>query len=436
MERPAMSKPRVLFVVHSHPEVRPGGAEGYALELYHAFRESRAFEPFLVARTGPNGRKDGGVHRGTPFSAVNRDPNQYFVTTRPEDFDFFTLAARDKALHTRHFAQFLREIRPDVVHFHHTLFLGIDLVSIVRRVLPAAAIVYTLHEFVPICHRNGQMLRTKDEENCLEGSPRRCHDCFPEISPQRFFLRDRFIRSHLAHVDLFLAPSRFLRDRYIDWGIEPERIRHEDNGRTLTCVTDRPEEDRPRVRFGFFGQFNPFKGASVALEAMALVSGEEPAAHMWLHGANLEVQPEAFQEEFRPLLEAAGQNVTVHGRYRPRDLPGLMRRIDWVVIPSIWWENSPLVIQEAFAHGRPVLCSDIGGMAEKVRHEIDGLHFRAGDPSSLADTIRRAMRTPGLWEHLHEGIPEVYTMTRHVDALERAYSELSEARMQRQEERP
>ena len=56
-----------------------------------------------------------------------------------------------------------------------------------------------------------------------------------------------------------------------------------------------------------------------------------------------------------------------------------MAEIDWVVVPSIWWENSPLVIQEAFLHGRPVICSDIGGMAEKVRHGVDGLHFRVGD---------------------------------------------------------
>jgi len=57
-----------------------------------------------------------------------------------------------------------------------------------------------------------------------------------------------------------------------------------------------------------------------------------------------------------------------------------MAAVDWVVVPSIWWENSPLVIQEAFAHGRPVICSDIGGMAEKVAHEKNGLHFRANDP--------------------------------------------------------
>ena len=71
-----------------------------------------------------------------------------------------------------------------------------------------------------------------------------------------------------------------------------------------------------------------------------------------------------------------------------------MASVDWVVVPSIWWENSPLVIQEAFLHGRPVICSDIGGMAEKVDDGVNGLHFRTGDPRSLAQAIRRATSSP------------------------------------------
>ena len=51
-----------------------------------------------------------------------------------------------------------------------------------------------------------------------------------------------------------------------------------------------------------------------------------------------------------------------------------MAEVDWVVVPSIWWENAPLVIQEAFRHRRPVICGDIGGMAEMVRDGVDGLH--------------------------------------------------------------
>ena len=105
-----------------------------------------------------------------------------------------------------------------------------------------------------------------------------------------------------------------------------------------------------------------------------------------------------------------------------------MARPDWVVVPSIWWENSPLVIQEAFLHGRPVICSDIGGMAEKVRDGVDGLHFRAGDPVSLARTIERATTNPRLWRSLRDGIRDPYPMDAHVSRLLDLYGETIEQR--------
>ena len=92
------------------------------------------------------------------------------------------------------------------------------------------------------------------------------------------------------------------------------------------------------------------------------------------------------------------------GSYKSADLPDLMREVDWTIVPSTWWENAPVVIQEAFLHGRPIIASDIGGMAEKVRDGIDGLHFRVSNPESLAEAMSNAIREPGLWDRLHAGI--------------------------------
>ncbi len=86
------------------------------------------------------------------------------------------------------------------------------------------------------------------------------------------------------------------------------------------------------------------------------------------------------------------------------------------------------MILEAFAHGLPVICSDIGGMAEKVTDGVNGLHFKAGDPGSLAATIRRAVETPGLWETLRAGIPEPYGMEAHVPRITGLYQDLLDER--------
>ena len=412
-----MSDLRVLYVAHNHPTLHPGGAEAYALELYEGMRETPGVEPMLLARIGSNVARRRVAHPGTPFSAVNGDPGQYFIFTETEHFDFFTLTSRDKALYTRHLTDFLLAQRPDVVHLQHTHFIGVDLLSQIRRVLPEATIVYTLHEFLPICHRDGQMVRTFSSELCEEASPRRCNECFPQISEQAFFLRERFVKGHFENVDMFIAPSAQLRDKYLRWGIEPERIQVEEYGRLAPPVrAPAPSQVKAPVNIGFFGQLSYFKGAKVMLEAMALL-GDEVDAHLWLHGANLELQTEEFQEEFAALHEPLRGRVTFRGSYDHAELPKLMADLHWVLIPSIWWENSPLVIQEAFFHRRPIICSDVGGMAEKVRDGVDGVHFRVGDAFSLAQTIERATGSPKLWRTLRDGIREPHSMSAHIAYL-------------------
>ena len=441
------TKPTVLFICHNHPTIRPGGAEAYALELHHHLRESDEFDSVFLAKGGPPLSHVGRTHLGTYVSPVNSTPDEYFLYTDGYDYDWVFGTSPYKELYTKHLRAFLEAVRPDLVHVQHTMFLGYDVLREIRTTLPNAPIVYTLHEFMPICHRQGQMVRTLDDEPCLESSPRRCHECFPEISPQTFHMRKRFVESHLSLVDLFIAPSSFLRDRYVDWGIPSEKIVVEEYGRTPPNGRAENEERAVRNRFGFFGQLTPFKGVQVVLEATARLLEDDgakdplvraletatggrrpeplaPEPQVFLHGANLDLQPGTFQNRIKALLEQTRDSVTFVGRYAHAQLAGLMSNVDWVVVPSIWWENSPLVIQEAFHFGRPVICSDIGGMAEKVRDGVDGLHFRAGDPASLARTMRLAIETPGLWERLRLGIKPVYEMKRHVSVLTDAYRSL------------
>ncbi len=255
---------KVLYVAHNHPTLHPGGAEAYALELYEGMRETPGVEPVLLARIGSNVARQRVAHPGTPFSSVNDDPNQYFVFTETEHFDFFTLTSRDKSLYSRHLTNFLLAQRPDVVHLQHTHFIGVDLLSQIRRVLPDAAIVYTLHEFLPICHRDGQMVRTFSSELCGEASPRRCHECFPEIAPQSFFLRNASSRRTCRERRPVHRPQRAAdRRTYLRLG-DPARA---DRGRGVRAAR-RPRYARrdPRqikapTNIGFFGQLSHFKGA-------------------------------------------------------------------------------------------------------------------------------------------------------------------------------
>src|SRR4029077_20120414 len=93
-----------------------------------------------------------------------------------------------------------------------------------------------------------------------------------------------------------------------------------------------------------------------------------------------------------------------HGSVPHDRMPEHLNRLDVLVLPSVWLENSPLVIKEAFAAGLPVVTSDLGGMREKVRGEVDGLLFEPGNAPALAAQLRRLQSEPGLFERLRSGI--------------------------------
>jgi len=415
---------KILFISHNHPEIRPGGAEGYALDIYEGVRDAGEFDPVLLSRSGPPISIGTRYHEGRPITLVNDDPHQYFFYTDMSEWDWvFGRSPRKSAL-TRFFREFLLEQKPDLVHFQHTMYMGYDILRVTRNTLPDVPIVYTLHEYLPICHHNGQLVRTTDGSLCDHDSPRRCHECFPRISQQTFFMRKRFVQSQFSAVDLFVTPSAWAREQYVRWGIPPERIVHEPHGfAPAKPLPERSAAGDRRDRFAFFGQFTQFKGADVLLEAFDLL-GADLAPRLWIHGANLDTAPAEFQEAFGKMLDDAGDHVHLVGQYDRADLAKLMARVDWVVIPSIWWETGPLTVGEAFQHGRPVICSDMGGMSEKVTDGVNGLYFRRGDASDLADVMRRAMTTPGLWDELRQGIPPVPTMGAHVEALSAHYRRL------------
>ena len=333
------------------------------------------------------------------------------------------------------------------MHLQHTMFFGYDIL----RGDPERASRRADRLHAPRVHAH---LPPAGPDGCGRPTTSLCTEESPAALPRvlsgdlaaDLLPAQAFVQSHFSLVDRFIAPSKFLRDRYVDWGIPAERIVVEEYGRVPPPGHVTEEEREPRNRFGYFGQLTPYKGLHVVLEAMRQLDGggdandavqralaaagfdsssnPESDVRLWIHGANLDLQPGPYQNRIKELLEVTSKRVTFIGRFAHDQLAALMSNVDWVIIPSIWWENSPLVIQEAFCFGRPVICSNIGGMAEKVTDGVNGLHFRVGDSVSLAETMRKAVSTPGLWQGLREGIEPVYAMADHVGRLSELYASI------------
>jgi glycosyltransferase involved in cell wall biosynthesis len=403
---------RIATLSHGHPALATGGAEIAARTLHQSLSEIPGITTMHLACVPPS----------HPLAEQSPPGNDRFLPSarlKP-----LTLTRTDPGEHER-LLNVLESFQPRIIHLHHILGFGADAIYALRQRFPTAVILLTLHEFIAICHNQGQMVRT-DGSLCQRAAPSDCSGCFPEISAGQFALRDETLRAMLSLVDGFVAPSAFLAERYHAWGIPAARITVIENA--VEAARPRPAPYGPprgrRGRFAFFGQITPFKGIDVLLEAVAsLTDVAWNGCTLDVHGSNLELQPEAFQVRIRELIERAGTRVTWHGAYQGAHLPALMAAADWVVVPSIWWENSPLVIQEAFRNRRPVIASAIGGMAEKVRDGGNGLTFAPGNAAQLAERLQQAVE-PKLWNRLQAGIVPPLPASEIADRHIRLYRQL------------
>jgi glycosyltransferase involved in cell wall biosynthesis len=406
--------PRILFVSLFHPELVRGGAQQTAYELFLGAREAGLDATFLAScepKTAPALFKPGAIVTG-----FDGRPNEYLFLSDSFEHRWYR-NLNPRAL--RWFAEFLRDTRPDVVHFHHFMTLGLDLFLVARRVLPEAKLVLTLHEFLGICKADGHMIRRNDRTLCNRASPVRCHQCFPDISPEMFQLREDWVKHGYSVFDAFIAPTDFVRRRYRDWGLPAEKLHVVTNAQADYAKRDfrvpflRTDAPSTLNRFGFYGQLVDIKGLGVVFDALELYAKtHETPITLDINGANLNFASEAFRERFNSFMANAKElepvvKVNLMGAYSMSDLPTRMARIDWAIIPSIWWEIFALVLSEAWMFRKPPLVSNIGGVGERVRHEVDGLLFDVGDPVSLMNTIHRCVSEPGLHGRLAAASPGV-----------------------------
>ncbi len=430
-------KKRVLYVAHGHPDFSYGGGEWAAYYMYQAIKDGNHYEPFFLARYEKNKHH----HAGCSLMRHENDDHVHLLATDQGAYDYyfnsFAMENLDEAedLH-RTFRDLLEGIRPQVIHFHHYIHMGIELVAFAKSIVPNVKMVMTLHEFIPICANQGSMIKTETYQLCFGASPLKCCECFPDRTPEAFFLRERFFKANLAHIDRFIAPSRFLQHRFVDWGLDADRFLQVDYGRPIW-----PRRERPSRREGqpflvaFFGQIVFHKGVDVFLRAAveyyrlrtwAQKIGKEqiPEVRFALHGTMKNLHDEHVRKLIEELTEQSQEVVHVHGAYDARNMQALLSQVDCVVVPSKWWENSPLVIQEAFMVGVPVICSNIGGMAEKVKDRVNGLHFVVGNHFDLLNRVLELAGSPSLYTELVQGIPQILSSGEMATLMHKLYDEI------------
>src|SRR5262249_55090350 len=155
-------------------------------------------------------------------------------------------------------------------------------------------------------------------------------------------------------------------ERYVEWGLPTEKCVVIENGlRNLAAGFDRKQHSRTLNRFGFFGQFIDNKGVDVILEALLILAREQrvpPAGIIVeINGGNKHYASTPYLEKITQQADELRKLQTLriivreNGAYGREQLASRMASIDWVIVPSTWWEIFGLVVSEAWMFGRPVI---------------------------------------------------------------------------------
>ena len=390
----------IAIVSHTHPSVSKGGAEIAAFNLYEGLRQIGTEVIFVAV---------------CPISARHRltlgSDREFVIFADQHRYDHFYQLSSAEVWRQLKDILVSQDVR--LVNFHHFLQVGVNGL----RALAAETDIpfaVTLHEFLAICNHHGQMVTRPARRLCEMATPTGCATCFPEHSREQFVARRRLIGSALLSAAAFISPSRFLAERMIAWGLPREKFLVIENGLLMPdgmSVRIRvPMEKRPWV-FGYFGQITPYKGVDTLLETIELLGRNSHVGQrirIRVHGNFIGQEP-AFLSRFQELFSKY-EFADYQGPYENADVRTLMQACDYILTPSTWWENSPVVIQEAYAAGRPVICTGIGGLAEKVPNGRSGLHFRLGDSADLARVMFDAADEV-LYQDLCSGLPEVASQT-------------------------
>ncbi len=422
----------ISLAVHHFPPQYTGGAE------WRAFRTARA----LVARghrvqvvTIEDIQGETFEARATEYEGVPVKRLSFNLQAAPDPFRW----QWDNPWIGEFFRSEFAAQRPDVFH----LFSGYLMTASPLRVAQEMGIptVVSLTDFWFLCPRI-TLLRSDGSLSTPPIDPPRCARClgeekrrfrylgkaFPALARGYWRLQKRnadaiaqrldYLLDTLNHVSCAISPSNFVRQVHIQAGIAPKRIVFSRQGHDFPALNEAGREKTPseRLRVGYIGQIATHKGVHTLLEAVRALP--DCPLEVYLYG-----NANAFPAYTRRLKRLCAGDERIHWQgVFPREAIGeVHRNLDVLVVSSVWYENSPNTILEAFAYGTPVLASDLGGMAELVQPGVNGLHFPPGDSKALRLHLKALAADKSRLESLRPSADNIPSVAQEIDALETIY---------------
>lgn len=426
---------KIVIAVHHFPPRQVDGAElrAYRSAVWLRDLGHDVYVVCVEAIDAGDGR--GLVFEDDTYDGVPVRRLSFNAAAAPDPFRW----AYDNTCIGEHLRGYLAELAPDLFQLISGYLISGSALNVAMDLqIPT---VVTLTDFWFLCPRI-TLLRSNGQLCAPPFGPATCARCLGEqkrryripglIAPEvmtafwqtrrervaQVQARMAFLRETLNRVDAIISPSRFLRAFFVEAGIAPGRIVFCRQGRDFPDLTPDLLAKTPatHLRVGYMGQITPHKGVHTLFEAVQ----ELPATVLEVKAYG-DVTP--FPDYTRRLRQMVSRDsrVSLAGVYNRTEVSQVLQGLDAVVVPSVWYENSPNTILEAFAHRTPVIASNLGGMAELVEDGVNGLLFTPGDPSSLAAKLRQLIDNPGLLSQLRQGIEPVKALAEEMAELQGIY---------------
>ncbi|RJR22215.1 MAG: glycosyltransferase [Nitrospiraceae bacterium] len=282
----------------------------------------------------------------------------------------------------------IQKEKPDIAHLqniHHHITPSI--LYVLRKYnIP---IVWTLHDYTIICPNTSFLAKGLICERCKKRKfywpmITRCKkESFSASTMAAFETIIHRMMGVYKLVDIFIAPSMFLRNKFIEYGFNENKIIHIDHFIDFPVIEDNVS---PEDYYFFVGRITQEKGVKTLIDAAINVN----LSHLKIAGGG------PFMNELVAYTRRRDKNNIVEflGHLSREDLFDLYRNSRFVIVPSEWYENSGLTIFEAFACGKPVIGANIGGIPELIKDHVRGLIFRSGDAEALSFSIMHMLKNP------------------------------------------
>jgi glycosyltransferase involved in cell wall biosynthesis len=283
----------------------------------------------------------------------------------------------------------------DVIHFHNMSLLGPEVLKYGEAIK-----LYTMHEYWLVCPTH-TMVRF-NRAPCMRPY---CFACtLVHKRPPQWWRYSGMLRAAAKHVDAFIAPSRFIAEKHREMGFEAPIV-HLPHFIPETNALESPTDDVGKPYFLFVGRLEKLKG----VQTLIPVFRNYPKARLLIAGTG------DYEPELRRLA-GGSENIQFLGYCSIQQLPSLYRQAVAIVVPSIWFENLPLVLLEALRERTPVIVRDLGALPEVVEDSGGGLVYRTDNEllAAMDDLLENPEKRQSLSEHGYDAYRRYWTTESHM----------------------